>query len=109
MLYLFLLFARNNSYGLILLGKGKTKVYFAGQVVETVLNIILSILLFHFIGIAGPAISTVILIYFLSMFYLYKEGILAKFLFRFAKDMWLFVAAVSLIALLARTLVVIFS
>lgn len=106
LVYLFLLFARNNSYGLILLGKGKTKVYFAGQAIETILNIILSVLLFHFIGMIGPAISTVILIYLLSMFYLYKEGVLVKFLSRFTKDMWLFVVVVSISALLIRVLAV---
>ncbi len=100
--YLFILFARNNSYGLILLGGGKTRLYFSGQLIETILNIIFGIVLFYLLGPIGPAISTLLLLYCLCAFYLYKEGFLENFLARFIKDMGPLVITVALISIFIR-------
>jgi O-antigen/teichoic acid export membrane protein len=62
--YLLLLPIRIIQYGNILIALGKSKVLMKRSVIELIINLILSILLFKFIGYLGVALGTVISVLF---------------------------------------------
>lgn len=74
-IYLFVLPIRIVIYGSALMALGQSKVILIRSVFDLIINIILSIILVHFIGYLGAAISTVFTLYFWTTPYnLFKIG-----------------------------------
>lgn len=74
-IYLFILPIRIVIYGSALMALGQSNVILIRSVFDLIVNIILSIVLVHFIGYLGAAISTVLTLYFWTTPYnLFKIG-----------------------------------
>lgn len=68
-IYLFLIPIRIVVFGSALIALGKGKVIFKRSIIELILNILLSVILFKYIGFNGIAIATVIIVYLWSVPY----------------------------------------
>ena len=99
-IYLFLIIIRVASYGLILQAIGKTSEIFRGAVIFLIINLILNIVLVRIIGLAGPAVATVIATFVLALYYVL---VIRKFMeFSFNKILpWLEITKTLLFSILS--------
>jgi len=74
-IYLLLLPMRAMVFTSLITASGNTKVISRGALIYMILNIILSTILIKTIGFSGPAIATVIVTYFLGIYYSYNISI----------------------------------
>lgn len=77
--YLLVALFRNNSYGILLTAKGKTKIITNIAVAILFINLILSLLLFRFYGLNGIVFGTLISTVIFTTYILIKERLLGSY------------------------------
>lgn len=77
--YLLVALFRNNSYGILLAVKGKTKSITKISLVILLVNLILSLSLFYFFGLKGVVFGTLIANFLMWLIYLYKENLIKTY------------------------------
>ncbi|WP_379953134.1 hypothetical protein [Dokdonia sp. R78006] len=78
--YLLVLLFRNNSYGILLTAKGKTKLITKISFVVLITNIICSLVLYNFYGIQGVVFGTLLSTFLMWVIYIYKEQLFMEYL-----------------------------
>ena len=80
-IYSVVLLFRTTYYGMVLNALGKTKTILRASITTMVSNLILDFILYHLLGITGPAIATLLSVGVMNMYQLYltKKEIGGKF------------------------------
>ena len=81
-IYLILIPARVTVFGSVLMAINKTKVILTNSVLALILDFVLNIIFIKWLGLIGPAITTIISIYWLQLYQLKKIGESLKLPFR---------------------------
>lgn len=86
--YLLVLLFRLTYYGMVLNAVGDTKTILRCTIVSIASNLALDYILYHFVGMTGPAIATVISVGVMNMYQLYKTKKLLKVRFTEIYPVW---------------------
>ena len=76
-IYLIVEMFRFTYFGIILTAKGKTKVILLYSFITMLLNFLLNVILFHFMGIIGPAFASLISIATMNILQLFHSSIIS--------------------------------
>ena len=91
-IYLLVSLARFANLSLIFSASGNTKIIMKISLLSLLANIVLSLVLFHYIGLVGCAAATLIITIIVDIFYLYKgSGIIKSSIFQLFEGKFLIV------------------